>query len=265
VLEGQAMIRGIVEAGELDGIAPFLIFSRDAEGRPSTTYSWLEMLHRNDGKWKWQGAAHNWLNGTGRTERKDIVFEHLPRSGGKRVNHADIIKALYSNKGLPERQLFYLARERFYRREWYDCIGVVSVMMQTPAKWPIQRSRALLLAGDSWLVLGEQEAARQTYLKAIAEHPAWAEPYFRLGNLAHAEKNYPEAIGWYLASTAYAPSSSYFADQALYAWQRWDALALSCYKAGRYAEAIDYGRRALAAKPEDERLAENLRWYEGKI
>jgi glycosyltransferase involved in cell wall biosynthesis/2-polyprenyl-3-methyl-5-hydroxy-6-metoxy-1,4-benzoquinol methylase len=267
VLEGQQAIREIVEAGELDGIAPFLIFSRDSEDRPATTYSWLEMLHRNDGRWRWQGAAHNWLNGTGRIERKDIIFEHIPRSGGKRVNHEDIFEALRANfgVGLPERQLFYLAREHFYKRHWHECIGVVSLMMQTPAKWPIQRSRALLLAGDCWLALGEQEAARQTYLKAIAEHPGWAEPYFWLGKLAHVQKKYTEAIGWFLASTAYDPSSSYFADQGLYSWSRWDALALSCYKAGRYTEAVDYGRKALLGKPEDERLIENLRWYEAKL
>jgi len=269
VAEGQETIREIVEAGELDGIAPFLIFSRDAEGRPATTYSWLEMLHKNDGKWKWHGAAHNWLNGTGRLERPDIVFEHMPRSGGKRENHEDIFEALRSNfkDGLPERQLFYLARQHFYHQHWYECIGLVSLMMQTETrlKWPIQRSRALLLAGDAWLALGEQEAARQTYLKAVAEHSGWAEPYFRLGRLAHLQKKYTEAIGWFLASTPYDPSSSYFADQGLYSWSRWDALALSCYKAGRYAEALEYGKKALAGKPEDARLAENLGWYKRKV
>jgi tetratricopeptide (TPR) repeat protein len=262
VLEGHERIREIVEAGELDGIAPYLIFSRDEEGKPGQTYSWLEMLHRNDGKWKWQGAAHNWLQGTGRNETKEIVFEHLPRPGGKRANHEDPFAALHANKGAPERQLFYLARQYFYKGWWQECIGLVSVMMQMPARWPLQRSRALLLAGDSWLALGEKEAARQTYLKAIAEHPSWAEPYFWLGKLARAEKKYTEAIGWLLASTAYSSSDSYFVEHSLYDWQRWDELGLAYYKLGQYTEALWCGMKALEGRPEDPRLKRNLEWYE---
>jgi glycosyltransferase involved in cell wall biosynthesis len=262
LLEGHEAIRRVVEENTFDGVAPKLIFKRDSEGRPTNTFIRQEMLHRNNGKWSWHGAAHNWLNGTGRIERPDIVIEHLSRPSGDRPNHADIFDALRSNfkDGLPERQLFYLAREHFYKSHWHECIGLVGLMLQTERKWPIQRSRSCLLAGDSWRALGEKEAARQSYLKALAEYEGWAEPYFALGRLAHAEKRYVEAIGWFLASTAYEPGG-YFVDHTIYEWGRWDALALACYKAGRKEEAARYGAIALAARPDNERLKKNMEYY----
>jgi len=263
LLEGHEAIRQIVDADLEDGIAPFMIFSRDKNGSPATTYARQELLHKNDGKWQWHGAAHNWLSGTGRIERKDIVVEHLSRPSGDRPNHTDILEALRSDlrkENLPERTLFYLARQHFYKKDWHECIGLVSLMLQIPPGWPIQRSRACLMAADCWRILGDEKSAWQAALKALAEFAGWAEPYFWLGKTARGQKRYEEAIGWLLASTAFNPST-YFVDRGIYDWYRWDELALACHKAGRNEEALRYGAIALAALPDNERLKKNMEYY----
>jgi glycosyltransferase involved in cell wall biosynthesis/ubiquinone/menaquinone biosynthesis C-methylase UbiE len=264
LLEGHEAIRQIVSEGKQDGIAPFMIFSRDKNGNPATTYARQELLHKNTKEWSWHGAAHNWLNGTGRIEHKDIVVEHLSRPSGDRPNHADMFDALRSDlekETLTERTLFYLARQHFYKKHWHECLGLVALLLQIPPGWPIQRSRACLMAADCWRALGDEKSAWQAALKSLAEFAGWAEPYFWLGKTARAQKRYEEAIGWLLASTAFSPST-YFVDQTIYDWYRWDELALACHKAGRNKEALKYGGIALAARPDSERLKVNMEYYE---
>ena len=41
-----------------------------------------------------------------------------------------------------------------------------------------------------------------------------------------------------------------------------DLAALACYHLGRMEDAAAYGRAAVKKSPSDERLKENLRWYE---
>jgi len=263
LLEGHEAIRQVVEEGQQDGITPFMIFSRDKNGIPTSTYARQELLHKNTKEWSWHGAAHNWLNGTGRIERKDIVVEHLARPSGDRPNHDDMFDALRSDlekENLPERTLFYLARQHFYKKHWHECLGLVALLLQIPPGWAIQRSRACLLAADCWRALGDEKSAWQAALKSLAEFAGWAEPYFWLGKRARAERRYEEAIGWLLASTAFSPST-YFTDHTIYDWYRWDELALACHKAGRNEEALKYGAIALAARPDSERLKKNMEYY----
>lgn len=266
LLEGQDAIREIVDEGERDGVAPFLIFTRDEKGRPASTYHRQEMLHKNTPKWTWKGAAHNWLVGPCRIEEPRIVVEHLSRPSGDRPNHKDIFEALRSNLEIAdaptERSLFYLAREHFYKRHYHETIALIALMLQTPVSWPVQRSRGCIIAGDCWRALGNRGAAAQAYLKSVEICPTVAEGFFCLGKLCWEDKRYAEAVPWLLASTAAEPSG-FFCDLSIYEWRRYDLLAVCLSKVGRLEEARLYGAKALAVQPDDERLKKNMDYYTG--
>jgi tetratricopeptide (TPR) repeat protein len=265
LLEGKEAMRQIVDEGLRDGLAPFLIFSRDKNGKPASTYHRQEMLHKNIPEWRWHGAAHNWLTGPCRLEEPRIVVEHLNRPSGDRPNHTDIFDALRSNLALPgnpaERSIFYLAREHFYKRHYHETISLVGMMLQSPVSWPIQRARGCIIAGDSWRALGCDDAAAQAYLKSIEICPTTAEPFFSLGRLRYEQRRWGEAIAWLQASTAFEPGG-FFCDLSIYEWRRWDLLAVCLYKLGRNKEARLYGAKALLAKPDDERLKKNMGYYD---
>jgi glycosyltransferase involved in cell wall biosynthesis len=265
LLEGKEAIREVVDAGQLDGLAPFLIFSRGPDGKPSSTYFRQEMLHKNIPVWRWHGAAHNWLTGTGRYEEPRIVVEHLNRPSGDRPNHEDIFDALRSNlyiEGAPaERSLFYLAREHFYKRHYHETLALLGLMLQSPVSWPTQRARGCVIAGDCWKALEKPEKAAQAYLKSIEISATSAEAFFSLGKLRYEQKRWLEAVAWLKASTPFEPGG-YFCDRTIYEWRRWDLLAVCLSKLGRNEEAVLYGAKALLAKPEDARLKRNQEYYE---
>jgi SAM-dependent methyltransferase len=266
LLEGKDAIREIVEKGEADGVAPMLIFKRDATGAPQSTFIRQELLHKNNGAWRWHGAAHNWLNGPIRTAAPQIVVEHLSRPSGDRPNHTDIFDALRANCDDPagpiERSLFYLAREHFYKKHYHETIALIAQMLQTPVSWPVQRSRGCIIAGDCWRALGNQDAAAQAYLRAISECPVTAEPFFCLGNLRYDQQKWAEAAAWFKASTMFEPGG-FFCDLSIYEWRRYDLLARCLYRVGRKEEARLYGAKALMVRPDQEHLKKNMAYYTG--
>jgi hypothetical protein len=267
LLEGKEAIRGIVEEGKQDGLSPKLIFQRDATGTPLKEFLRQEMLHKHNGTWRWEGAAHNWLNGPVRTAAPQILVEHLNRPSGDRPNHTDIFVALRSNlsiEGAPEeRSLFYLAREHHNKGHYHEAIGLVGLMLQAPVSWPVQRARGCLIAGLCQQALGDAEAAAQAYLKAIEVCPTVAEGYYYLGKLRYEQQRYEEGATWFMASTVPGPKG-FFDDLDIYDWRRYDLLAVCLHKLGRSEEARLYGAKALSAHPNDERLKRNMEYYEGK-
>ena len=264
LLEGKQVIRQIVEDGKRDGIAPFLVYNRDPKTqKPLSSYDRQELLHKNTPEWRWEGAAHNWLNGPCHSPERGIVVEHLMRPSGDRPNHHDIFEALRSNfrkKGPVERSIFYLAREHYYNRHYHECLGLVALLLQGYPSWPAQRARACVIAGDCWRALGDQEQAAQAYHKSIAEYEKTGDGYFALGRLRYEQRRWAEAAAWLKACSTFEPGP-FFTDHSIYEWRRWDLLALASYRLGRKDEARLYGAKALAARPNDERLTKNMAYY----
>lgn len=264
LLEGKETIRKIVEEGKEDGLAPLMIFNRDATGAPTSTFHRQELLHKHNGEWRWHGAAHNWLTGPVRTAAPQIIVEHLNRPSGDRPNHNDIFAALRGNltiEGAPtERSLFYLAREHYYARHYHEALAVVALMLNAPVSWPVQRARGCIIAGDCWRALGNQDAAADAYVKAVAECATVAEPFFCMGKLRYDQGRWQEAAAWFKASTIPEPGG-FFVDLSIYEWRRYDLLAVCLHKMGRSKEARLYGAKALSVRPNDERLKKNMEYY----
>ncbi len=260
--EGRDLIREIVEKGERDGVRPKLILSRN-NGRPAGGFVRQEMLHKNNREWSWHGAAHNYLKGPASSPEPRIVVEHLRRPSGDRPNHKDPIAALRSNlgSGFDERHLFYLLRDHWYAKHYQEAIALAELLLSRPVHWPLQRSHTAIIAGESYLALGQKDKARASFIKAVWEYGGWAEPYFALGKSYYNEGVWAQGAAWFYASLPFDPPQNYFADYTIYDWRRCDLLAVCLYKMGRSAEAERYGQIALAFQPEDERLQANQSYY----
>jgi len=109
--------------------------------------------------------------------------------------------------------------------------------------------------------MGKYAEARKAYLQAIQEWGAWAEPYFAIGKLHYELGQWKEAVAWFSASIRFEPDLAYFCDDDMYAWGRYDLLAVCLSKLGQLEEAYKYGKRALEARPDDPRLIKNMEFY----
>jgi glycosyltransferase involved in cell wall biosynthesis len=262
-VEGHDAILEIVAAGKADGVQPVLVLSRSPNGKPARTFARQELLHKLDGRWKWLGAAHNYLEGPGHYIDRRIVAEHFDRPGGDRPNLDDMLGGLRANlgNGFGERHMYYLLRQHWYQKHYQEVIALADLTMMRPPEWPVQRSEIMLTAGHAWKALGDMTKARLAYLRAVAEHGGWAEPYYWLGMLAYEQRDWRAGAAWFAAALPFDPPVSYFTDRSIYDWRRYDQLAVCLYKLGRHGEALLYGAMALNAMPDDPRIKDNFEHY----
>lgn len=259
---GHELVRAIVDKGEEIAVRPIMVFSRDEFGNPVQTYARQDLLHRK-GSHVWKDAIHEWTEGTPGRIEKGIVIEQIPRPGGDR-SHGNMFQMLRTNllQNPSERHLFYLTREYFYAGNYYEVIGLVDQLLERTPEWCLQRSHAAILKGDALKHLNRVPEARVAYLRAVQEWGAWAEPYYSLGVLHYEAQQWSEGASWFSASLLFEPPDEYFSDQSIYSWRRYDLLAVCLSKIGRLAEAYVYGSKALSVRPEDQRLKDNMKWYQ---
>lgn len=265
MVSGHELVRAIVEKGEEVAIRPMMVWARDEFGNPTHTYARQDLLHKR-GSHIWKGAIHEWTEGPPGRVELGIVIEQLPRSGGDRP-HGDMFEMLRKNltANPSERHFFYLAREHAYAGHHYEAIGLCDQLLALPPEWCLQRSHAAILKGHALKALGRIPEARAAYLRAVQEWGAWAEPYYWLGVLHYEAQQWSEGASWFAACLPFDPPEGYFSDQSIYSWRRYDLLAVCLSKVGRLEEAYRYGEKALSARPGDQRLKDNMQWYQKSV
>lgn len=262
LLSGHEIIRAIVEQGTEVAVRPLMVWTVDEYGQDAQTYARQDLLHQR-GSHVWRGAVHEWTEGAAGRVEKGIRVRQLPRSGGDR-SHGDMFAMLRQNveDDPSERHYFYLAREHAYAGQHDEVIALCDELFTLPVEWPIQRSHAAILKGDALKALQRPAEARAAYLRAVQEWGAWAEPYWSLGVLHYGLRQWAEGAAWFGACLPFTTPDGYFVDESIYAWRRYDMLAVCLSKIGHLADARQYGALALAVRPEDERLKDNMRWYQ---
>lgn len=257
LVSGANVIRGIVAKGEDVGVKPTMVWERDSSGAVVKSYARQHLLHKR-GAYTWKGARHEATVGPDGREEPRIQVEQIERTGGDRA-YGDPFEPL--RPPADERGLFYLAREHSYAGHHHETIALVDLLLSGPVEWPIQRSDAAILKGNALKALGRHADARAAYLRAVQEWGAWAEPYFALGCLHYEREQWAEGASWFAACIPLSPPAGYFVNDEIYAWRRYDMLAVCLSKVGMRDEARRWGERALGARPGDQRLQDNMKWY----
>lgn len=101
------------------------------------------------------------------------------------------------------------------------------------------------------------------YLDAHAYSPHRAEPLYRIA--LHYNRNAEHALCVLFARRAadlpYPKQDVHFIDADVYSWAVHDLLGTSAYFIGEFALGEAHAKKALAARPNDERLKKNLSFY----
>jgi glycosyltransferase involved in cell wall biosynthesis len=273
--EGLLVIRGVVDAGEIDWLNP-IFRSPSTPGldpgfRPEFTRQAL--LHRRD-LGQWQDALHEEYSakdGGGiliATDRR-VVYTSLDRPGGDRPNVASTFDALHVNlgKGWKQRHVCYLAREYFCGGYFHEAIALIEKHLAGPRDDNgLERSYMAIMAGSAYDQLEDYVRAGDLFLRAVAEWPVWADPYYAYGDMLMRRKNWLLATAMLSASVAFQfPDEAVFTDRRIYDRLRYDKLSMCFAMQGELESARHWVRVALKDKPKDERLLANLAAIEDGI
>jgi tetratricopeptide (TPR) repeat protein len=235
----------------------------------TTRYARLAVV-RLDRPWRWTGAIHEYLALPGATLGTLSTPRVLVRREGARSRDSDTYRKdaaiiegeLLRNPDDPRLQ-FYLGQSWRDAGEAEHALAAYRVRAANAQGWEQERWYALFQIGVCLERLGGPSAeVCSAYLDAYAAGPTRAEPLVALSRIERARERFEVALLYARAAAAIPEpgSDALFVDRDTYTWRAYDELAVSCYWTGRFGEGVLAAERALAERPDDERLRANLEW-----
>ncbi|MCR1784598.1 hypothetical protein KVF89_18790 [Nocardioides carbamazepini] len=237
----------------------------------ATRYARL-CLVRLASPWRWVGPIHEYLDlpgaSLGSLAAPTVLVSHDGARAGDpdtyRKDAALIESALREDPDNPRLQ-FYLGQSWRDAGEPERALAAYATRVANPAGWDQERWQARYQSARLRERLGEPVAAVIDAHLAAYQHCPWrAEPLVEAARLERSRERYEVAL-LYARTAAALPlpgGEGLFVDAETYAWRAWDEVAVSSYWTARYDEGLAAARRALAARPDDERLRANVEWCE---
>lgn len=275
--------------GDLPTLRAFLTEHHASEGVEHEAYAMrlrragmsycLPLVLRSSARWRYRGVVHEYVSRPGAAPAslrvpgvilcQDTVPQSAAASQARWRRDLELLQAAREQDPSDARTAFYLGQT-------LECLGMLreaDSAYQDRVRlggWSheayeaaYRRGRISARLGDAW------ELTQQRYLEAHAVEPSRAEPlvaiadhYLKVGNMALC----------YLfarrASELPRPDTTLFVDEEVYAWRSADLLSVSAYYVGKATgnkRILQEGREAAlaaaAARPDDTRIANNLKHY----
>lgn len=176
---GVEKIRKIIEEATADQ----LHFSVVMNSKGTEQKHNLPRIMRNDGSVKWFGAIHETLTPV-QANRTDVVITYgyssahaLDPDRSMRI----LAKLVYSDAGTP-RDLYYYAREHWYRRDYVQACRLFNEYV-TIATWIPEKADALVYIARCEFILQHGEKAREACQEAIVLNPDFKEALLLMAEL----------------------------------------------------------------------------------
>ncbi|GAB3200543.1 glycosyltransferase family 2 protein [Nocardioides hungaricus] len=225
--------------------------------------------------WRWTGAVHEHLDLPGASVAAidaPVVVQHhdgaRSRDPETYLKDAALLEAeLRARPGDPRTQ-FYLAQSWRDAGELEPALAAYRVRAANPAGWDQEQWYARFQVAVLLERLGAPaEQVAEAYLAAYQSGPARAEPLVELARFERGRERFDVALLYARAATKIPapPADALFVDADAHTWRAWDEVAISSYWAGRYADGVIAAQQALAVRPDDPRLRENLAFCQDRL
>ncbi len=232
-------------------------------GREGVVF-WIEKAHARHG-FRWRHPVHEVLQWVGegapgpKVTAPGVQLDHHPDPTKSRGQYLPLLELSVAEDPEDDRNLHYLGREYLYRGRWDDCIRTLKRHLALPtARWADERAASMRFIAQSYLRKGEAAAARDWYLRAVAEAPHLREAMVDLARMLYDQGDWEGVLaftGWALALRE--RPRSYICEADAWGALPHDLRAMAFFHTGRVPEALAETRRALALSPEDGRLRDN--------
>ncbi|MBD5161072.1 MAG: glycosyl transferase family 2 [Oscillibacter sp.] len=231
---------------------------------------WAEKIHCRHG-WQWVHPVHEVLHWTGegrpgpKVAAEGIQLDHHPDHSKSRGQYLPLLELSVEEDPSDDRNMHYLGREYMFKGRWDDCIRTLKRHLAMPsATWRDERCASMRYIARAYAGKGETAAARDWYLRAVAEAPHLREPYMDLAMLLYERKEWDGVL--YFTDCALRITErprSYICEASSWGSLPYDLQTMAFYHTGRRKEAARAAGSALALEPGNERLQRNLRLLEG--
>lgn len=212
--------------------------------------------------YRWKHPVHETLVAQDINETQlwvdGLEIHHHPDSTKSRGQYFPLLKLAAQESPDDDRIAFYLAREYFYNKEYSSADKEFRRYLKLPtATWGAERSAAYCYLSD--IHNGDKTLLRQ----AIAEAPNRREPWVKLALKAYDDNDWRECYSASKAALSIKTKPLEYLCES-FAWEETpdDLAALSAHHLGIRDDAIHHGKQAIKLNPTNERLLQNLSFYE---
>ena len=159
----------------------------------------------------------------------------------------------------------YLTREYMYTKQSEKIIHTAYKGIDLGYGWDVERASSCIWAADAAHALGYTYWAYEWAIKASELAPTFYEAWHSRAHYAHLLEKWRDCFDSAKKIDRLTKQTHHLVNPAVWSWWGFDLAALSAHKLGRHELALYYGRLALMADPENERLARNLTYYEAAL
>jgi tetratricopeptide (TPR) repeat protein len=236
-------------------------WSWNPDGSPGLQYSG-DKIHARHGC-RWKHPVHEVLTPVAGEKQQfcGLEIHHHPDPTKSRSQYLPLLEQACREDPTDDRNAHYLAREYLFNGRLGEAAKEFKRHLALPkAQWAAERARSM-----RYLAQCEPQNAEQWLFRAAAEDPnrreTWTDlalHYYRLNDWVNCLSSAVRGLSITERSFDYM-SEGFAWGHALY-----DLAALASFRLGLKDQAVRYGAAAVAMCPDDERLTNNLIWYEGR-
>ena len=257
-------LRAFLETTDADAVYIKLAFM-DAQDRPTLSYQQMRCWRR--GAYRYKYRAHELpvpADGWGKLGHTDFVWEHRPPRGRAWKLEYTLQRLLLDVEENPEasRPLYYLGRQYMYMKEWQKALDTLKQYLTKPG----------VDAADAWqniatckAKLGDEKGQIQALHRACATLPGRREWWCELAGIYYRKQQYQMAAGLLKCALEIPMPATSYVGHYWYGAGLYDLLARALWKLKRYQEGHKYALLAVESSPDNQRLWDNLAWFEGKL
>ena len=235
-------------------------WSWNPDGSPGLVYGG-DKIHARHG-YRWKHPVHEVLV-TDRIEETvewvDLKIHHHPDETKSRGQYLPLLAQSVAEDPWDDRNAHYYARELFL----HGMLGPAAEQFKRHLNLPKAVWKPERAASMRYLAQCEPERAGQWLVQAAQEAPEMREGWVALAQWHH------DTEGWFACYTAAKRALSITERPLAYLNEAWawgaypyDLAAISAFRLGMVQEAIEYGQTAVSLDPDNERLKNNLVFYQ---
>jgi len=227
---------------------------------------YYEKIHHRHG-YHWHHPCHEYPVADKRIQEvwaqtDKLLVVHKPDPTKSRGQYLDLLKLAVDEDPRCPRNAFYYARELTFYRKWLEAVVALNKYLEMPeATWPNERCYAMRLLGQSYEELGQN--GEEWLKKACREAPTTREPWVELAMVYYRRGQWQECYDAVNAALEIKDKALvYTMDPSVWEAKPHDLCAIAAHHLGLKNVAINQGKLALSFEPDNERLKNNLAYYE---
>jgi glycosyltransferase involved in cell wall biosynthesis len=234
------------------------------DGTPGLTYGG-DKIHTRIG-YRWKHPVHEVAVSYGGFEEIQgwvgLEIHHHADNTKPRSQYFPLLKMAVEEDPADDRNAFYYARELYFHKMYEEATEEFKRHLSLPrAQWPPERAASMRYIGKM-----NPDQAEYWFKKAVHESPGRREPLVDLANHYYQQQDWDNCNQYSLLALEIVEKPlEYLCEAEAWGYAPYDYAAISAYNLGRYQEAVQYGGKAVQLDPGQQRLKNNLVFYQKSL